>query len=411
MSELTEKYGKFISLYEGSGKLNQQECSIEVGQRPDGKIIVFCPFLGDPPRVARNEIELSGLTDDRIEVTAKGKVLQKQTICPGLVESYNECFYESLRPFDVTIGIPDWSKAHSVTFAITNFLFCGNDKEAGGKGTCYDALQLKLDSLDMSFRKVTDYDVFVNCVDRGEETEVTCELTIEVATRSRKEMCLIANRICDLLTIAKGRKISWINYKVFDANSIEIFTFHESRLTDPKNGDGLIDFRQAKRTINYLERGYPAYEEFDSHFPTMLNGVAIMVTDSNANRFTLTRALIMFSVVDALGKKVLDQKYKSKGKTPPNQYSISDKINALKTSYMVCLSADEIEYFRQSRNSVAHELKFHTSDTVKEFERCYHIFHRLILRILDYQSEYFDITLARGDPRFRVSKLRVCPKQ
>lgn len=408
MSELTDNYGKFIKLYDGEGKLNQQTCEFQIGQLSDGHVVVFCPFLGEPPRVKRNEIELTGLTDDGKEVVAKGIVRQKQTIHPGLEESYFECFYESLRSFETTIGTSDWSKAHSVTFAITNFLFCGNDANSGGRGTCYNVLNLSIDGMDISIAKVADFENLVNVVDRGEKTEVTCELTIEVAGRTQEEMRTIANRICDLLTIAKGRKISWINYKIFDANSSEVFTFHESRLTDPKNGYELIDFRQAKRIINYLEWGYPAYEQFDSSYPTMLNGVASMITDSNSTRFTLTRALIMFSVVDALGKKVLDQMRISQGKPLRDSYAIADKVNALRTSYKVCLSADEIKYFRESRNSVVHELKFHTSDTVREYERCYHIFHRLLLRILDYQSEYFDITLP-GRFGFGNNFLHPCP--
>ncbi len=408
MSELTENYVNFINLYIGEGKLNQQPCEFQIGQQSDGKVIVFCPFLGHPPHVVHNEIELIGSTDDGKQVVAKGIVRQKQTIHPRLCESYIECFYESLRPFDMSIETSDVSKAHSVTFAITNFLFCGNDQESGGKGTCYNILNLTLDGLDISIAKVADYENLVNVVDRGVRTEVTSELTFEVAGHTQKEMRAIANRICDLLSIAKGRKISWINYRIFDAYSSEIFTLHESRLTDPKNGHELINFRDANRSINYLKRGYPAYMQFDSSYPTMLNGVASMITDSNSTRFTLTRALIMFSVVDALGKKVLEQTLISQGKPLRNFYSISDKISALKTSYKVCLSTDEIDYFRDSRNSVVHELKFHSSDTVEEYEKCYHIFHRLLLRILDYQSEYFDITLHRYSGS-RVNFLHTCP--
>lgn len=408
MSELTENYGNFINLYIGEGKLNQQPCEFQIGQQSDGKVIVFCPFLGDPPHLVHNEIELIGSTDDGKQVVAKGIVRQKQTIHPKLCESYIECFYESLRPFDMSIETSEVSKAHSVTFAITNFLFCGNDQESGGKGTCYNMLSLTLGGMDISIAKVADYENLVNVVDRGEKTEVTCELTFEVAGRTQEEVRTIANRICDLLTIAKGRKISWINYRIFDANSSEVFTLHENRLTDPKNGHKLINFRDSNRSINYLKRGYPAYKQFDSSYPTMLNGVGSMITDSNSSRFTLTRALIMFSVVDALGKKVLEQTLISQGKPLRNFYSISDKISALKTSYKVCLSTDEIDYFRDSRNSVVHELKFHTSDTVEEYEKCYHTFHRMLLRILDYQSVYYDISRPQKYG-FQENILHPCP--
>ena len=392
MSESEEKY---VSTYEGNGKLNQQDCSFEVGQRPDAQIIMACDFSDRPKPLNLHGIEFSGLTDNGTRVSAEGPFQNSQAF-PG---ENAETFHISYGLWKLTIGDPDWSKAHSVTFAITNFIFCGNDEHAGGRADCLNTLKLTLDGLRVSFEKVADYDEIYNSVVGGQKTEVTCELTIQVAGRSRDEIRKIANTICDLLTIAKGRKISWINYKVFDANSSEIFTFHENRLTDPMTGYELIDFRQAKRAINYLERGYPAYEQFDSHYPTMLNGVASMMFDSNSTRFTLTHALVMFSMVDALSKKVC------------NNDHFESRIKRLNNLYGVCLTSKERKYFVDSRNSVVHELKFHTSDTKKEYERCYHVFHRLLLRILDYQSEYFDITLQRGDPRFLVSKLRACPKQ
>lgn len=408
MSELRDNYGKFIKLYDGEGNLIHQACEFQIGQLSDGQVVVFCPFLGDPPRVKRNEFELTGLTDDGKEVFAKGIVRQKQTIHPGLEDSYFECFYESLRPFELTVGTPDWSRAHSVTFSITNFLFCGNDANSGGRGTCYNAINFRLDGLDISIAKVADYESLVDAVDRGEQTEVTCKLTVEVGGRSRDDVRKIANRICDLLTIAKGRKISWISYRVLGANSSELFRFHENRLTDRKNGFELIDFRQPARTIDYMERGYSAHKRFDIDCPALLNGVASLIVDSNANRFTLSRALIMFSIVDALGKNVLDHKHRSKGQTPPDRYSTDEKINVLVTTFHACVSTDEVEYFRLSRNSVVHELKFHTNDTVKEYQTCYHIFHRLLLRILDYQAVYFDITLP-GRFGFGTSFLHTCP--
>ncbi len=396
MSELTEKYGNFINLYEGKGKLNKQDCKFEVGQRSDGQIRVYCTFSDSPELVNAHGVKFCGRIDGDGNVCGKGPFQNR----PWDVnyDTEPEEYFSQYGLGELTVGEPDWIKAHSVTFALTNFLFCGNDQNSGGRGTCYNALKLQLDNSNITFQKVANYNEIHNTVIKGESTEVTCELAIEVAGRSRDEIRKTANRICDLLTIAKGRKISWINYKVYDTNSCEIFTFCESRLTDPKNGFELIDFRQAKQSVNYLERGYPAYKQFDSSFPTMLNGVASMITDSNSTRFTLTRALVIFSMVDALSKKVC------------NSDNFESRIKCLNNLYGVCLKRKERIYFKDSRNSVVHELKFHTSDTMKEFETCCQIFHRLLLRILDYQSKYFDITLQRGDPRFRVSKLRARPK-
>lgn len=390
MSELTEKYGKFVSLYEGKGKLNQQECAFEVRRRPDSTIIVYCAFSDSPETVNRYGVELRGHTDKGLKVFGKGPYQER----PWDVDYDIETYFSHYRFWKLNVGEVDWSKAHSIRFAITNFLFCDN------VGTYWcNALDLKLDGLNISFQKVASYDNVVNSVDRGEKTEVTCELTIEVAGRSQKEIIKVASNICDLLTIAKGRKINWINYEVYDANSSIIFTSHQSQRTDPNNnGYKLIDFKRAQTTVTYLEQCYPAYKQFDLCHPTMLNEVANIIVDANTPRFFLNRALIIFSMVDALSKKVSSNR------------DFTARIRCLKTLYNVCLDDEEISFFVKSRNSVVHKLKFRAndmSDMIEEYEKCYHIFHRLLLRILDYQSHYFDIT--QYDHRFRTNKLQVCP--
>lgn len=397
MSETTEETEEFISLYEGSGKLNEQDCEFQVGQRSNGQIRVYCKFSESPDIVNAHGVALSGWTNDGLKVCAKGPLQRR----PWDVdyETEPETYFSQYRMTDLTIGEPDWSDTHLVKFAVTNLLFCGNDVHSGGRGTCYNALKLKLNDLNITFHKVDDYYEIENSVISGNQTEVTCELAIEVSNRNCEEIRKVANRICDLLTIAKGRKIEWINYRVYDANSSIIFMSYQARRTDPRIGYKLIDFRQANRAINYLERGFLAYEKFDLCHPTLLNGIANIMFDTNAARFTITHALSMNCMVDAISKRVC------------NNDHFESRIKRLNNVFGVCLTSKERKYFVDSRNSVVHELKFHTSDIRKEYETCYHIFHRLILRILDYQSEYFDITLQRGDPRFLVSKLRACPKQ
>ena len=399
-----ESEQKYISIYEGNGTLNQQECGFEVGQRPDGQITMLCDFADWPKPLNAHGITFSGHTDCGIRLDAKGPYQRSQPIPSNFTERY------SIRYglWQLTAAEPEWSQAHSVTFALTNFLFCGNDQVSGGRGTCYNALKLQLDGSQTMFQKVEDYYEIHNSVIKGESTEVTCELTIEVDGRGRDELRKMANKICDLLTISQGRRIDWINYRVYDANSSLIFTYHESRRTDPRRGFVLIDFQNANTAINYLKKGFPAYKRFDSQHPTLLNGLANIMFDTNAARFTITHALSMFCMVDALGKNLLDKQYISKDKKLPKSYQTKEKVEALKSTYNVCLSASEIDYFRDSRNSVVHELKFHTSDTKKEYEKCYHIFHRLLLRILDYEHVYYDITLPTGHG-FGENMLHACP--
>ncbi|MDE2777887.1 MAG: hypothetical protein OXI77_18320 [Chloroflexota bacterium] len=406
MSATAEETEEFISLYEGSGKLNQQDCEFEVGQRSDGQIRVYCTFSDSPELVNAHGVKFCGCTNDGRKVLGKGPFQNR----PWGVDydTEPERYFSHYGLWELTVGEQDWSKAHSVSFALTNFLFCGNDANSGGRGTCYNKFKLKLDSSDVVFRRVDDYYDIYNTVVTGQSTEVTCELTIAVDGRGRDEVRKMINRICDLLTIAQGRRIEWINYRVYDANSSLIFTYHEIRRTDPRRGFVLIDFQNANTAINYLTKSFPAYGRFDSQHPSLLNGVANIMFDTNAARFTITHALSMFCMVDALGKNLLDYQYISRGKTPPHRYPIKTKVEALKNAYKVCLCQNEIDYFGLSRNCVVHELKFHTGDARKEYEKSSHIFHRILLRILDYEHLYFDITLPTGQG-FGEDMLHSCP--
>lgn len=385
-----------VSIYRGHGKLNDQDCRFEVDQRPDGQIRVYCQFSESPDIVNAHGVELCGSTnEDGMKVCGKGPLQRR----PWDVDYNTEpvTYFSHYGMWKLTIGEPDWSKAGSVTFALTNFLFCGDDADSGGRGTCYNALKLELDGSNITFQKMDNYYDIDNAVLKGESTEVTCEFTIEVDGRGRDEMRKMANRICDLLTIAQGRRIEWINYRVYDANSSILFTSYEARRTDSRNGFGLIDFRQPKRAINYLERGYPACRQFDTDYPTMLNGVANIIFDSNAIRFSLPHALIMFSMVDALSNKVCKSKY------------LESRIKRLNSLYRLRITKNERKLFVKSRNCVVHELKFHTGDTKNEYTKCYRIFYRLLLRILNYQSVYFDITLPKPYGLYGENRLHPLP--
>ena len=79
MSESEEKY---VSTYEGNGKLNQQDCSFEVGQRPDAQIIMACDFSDRPKPLNLHGIEFSGLTDNGTRVSAEGPFQNSQAF-PG----------------------------------------------------------------------------------------------------------------------------------------------------------------------------------------------------------------------------------------------------------------------------------------------------------------------------------------
>lgn len=134
MIELSQ-FGTIIQKYTGSGQLTRngdspEECSFEVGQFSDGKIIAICSTAKDYFNAEDGEIALVGTTSERIRLFAIGRTIHKHTVNLSHERAAaTQIILRSSGEFQLGLGNKDWQGQARIHFYITNFKFVGTHGE------------------------------------------------------------------------------------------------------------------------------------------------------------------------------------------------------------------------------------------------------------------------------------------
>ncbi len=375
MSILSEWYGEFVSQYSGLGTLNGTDCSFEIGQMKDGTIVLYSS-VDILSAHGRDEVAIAlvGVGEDENPIVARGKVSTgDKTLSEGSL-------YVARGAFEFTAGKVDWSRVQDIRFSLTNFLFCYSVGRTGELVNNILRLGATLDGIDVAFEKTSQYDGVWSNVGLGQGTVITCELIVRKGNQTREEIMRLSYAICDLLTIGAGRIINWICYEARDRNGSTVYAYHQNRYTNRKAGSELVDFSDPRTAVDFLEQCYPAYMNYNARHPGMLHRIGRLLLDLSTPEYDQTSALVAVAIVDALSKKESDSNV------------FRERLNSLRNANNMWLDGAEIDAFIQSRNSLAHEFGFHTEDAEGEYFHILNLLRRLLLSILDYQFEYYEVT-------------------
>ena len=319
--------------------------------------------------------------------------------------------YRSKGKFELDVGTCAWEEARAVRFAVTNFEFTGNEKEEYGTGGWrLTDLKLKLDDMNISFQKVKEYDSIVESLKRNKNTEITCDLVIEVENHVQEEILEIVDSICSLLTIARGTKINWISYKLLDFDSKLICHHCEPRITVPYTGIALVkSVVTPKCTIDFLTQCYPTYKEHNTkyHFDDMGN----FLVDIHSRGFLETRCLLLFSVAEVLTRSSFDNEdqwrrlrdFVDKHDTPVEKCTRKKCGRGCGTCDPKCKECKykcetncEIGKFIRDRNEFVHKMRFPDGNLTQGYYRNLNFLHRMILSALKFRGELYD--WSKGGP-------------
>ena len=389
MSILNDWYGECVSQYQGTGELNGKSCRFEIGQMKGATIVLYCSInIWSAHRNREAEIELAGSTDDGMPILAKGKVSNATT-------AFSTGSLCSARgPFEFTVGNDDWTRAHEIRFAVTNFRFCYSVGRTGELVNDLRRLEVTLDGIEVTFEKASQFDAVWSKVGLGQSTEITCELVVRVGEQTRDAVQQLSYAICDLLTIGAGRIVNWISYEAYDCDGSFVHAYHQNRYTNQRAGSEFIDFSKKRTAIDFLEQCYPAYRQYNARHPGMLHNFGRLMLDVSSPIFEETSCVILFSIVDALSKKDSTEK------------KFRRRLENLRKMYKICLDDSEIDAFIKSRNNLVHELSFLTSQGKAEYYSDWNMLRRILLSILDYRSEYNELT--QGESNLRKTTLHRC---
>ena len=405
MSNLAEMYGEFNSVYRGIGRLNGRDCEFEIGQKSHGAIRLICH--SDEIWPAFDSLELQDIAGP-VQISAAGKV-----ICTSYVSGARRTHvyhYLSAGKFELDAGEDAWEKAYTVRFAIANFEFNGKMfKDHSGQGSRRH-LEFRLDGLNISFQQVDEYTSVVESLKQNKETAITCELVIDIGNQRRDKICEVVDSICSLLTIARGTKINWIDYKLFDKES-ELINHHcEPRITAPYTSVALAKSKIIPQcTIDFLTQCYPTYkaQNIEYHFDDIGNFLA----DIHSRGFLETRCLLLFSVAEVLTRSSFDNNKQLKRlRDFVDKHNVSVEKCRLKKCGRGCGTCSpkckecktrcepncEIGKFIQDRNEFVHRMKFPNDEISRGYYRNLNFLHRMILSALNFSGERYD--WSKGGP-------------
>ena len=397
MSHLEDEYGEFNSLHEGFGILDETACRFEVGQKPDGTIIFHCSSkeIFNPNTRA---IVFSGVLDDGTRVRAEGKVRPRCSLVDGSDETISQCYLRSYAGFRLTLGTMSLADAHEIRFSIANFIF-GKDGDSELDNVGHQKqVALELAGFEIYFQKSSNYKSAVENFLGKDAVGITCDLVIKVEGQTMSQLVEFANDICVLLSIASGRSIDWVDARILDRNLLVHSRYCQHLRISAVSGLDMIDMGNSQDVVTYLTQCYPTLQRINPTY--RIDKVAFVLGDLRPHPFLETRALLMYIIVDSFTQKVSDHE------------SLESRLKHLLNTFQVSYKSKEAKRFAKSRNSISHEFEFETATETEreEYFGNLNLFHRLLLRMLGYQSYYNDYSEFSNNLGPQRQKLKVATR-
>jgi hypothetical protein len=450
-------YGKVIQTYNGRGKLelhdrNELPCHITVQQIETGAIYIACKIAARMAQASSivqsimaimnfsaQEVEhVYGKTKDGISFKSKGKLY---TIHANLALFSNKSSELRLLAEEVEFGLEDKGRAKYYEFSVVNFEFIGNHMlektlRKDGRENKYVYLGLKLETPwgVAEIYPMADYDNVVSKVKAQKDISVTCTLLAKPTARMElKSVIAKVDELCKLLSLARGTKINWINARSYTRTNQLCHTILKNSIAWPFSHHPLIDPRNPNDTPFFIKKIYPAYMKHrDSH--NLDIAIEQYLDARRETAYLETRGLAAVALIDSLqqlyasghglteiveefrkrerrvqeGLKKLMMSIFPEIQNPELDEMLQKTQELNRRSFLKLLKkwtndlglnipATELSLVRDTRNSLAHKLRFISTDNrgkIQEYYRLLNIIDQVFLKLLGYQGYYINVNLS-----------------
>lgn len=374
------QYGEIIAQYSGEGEIiaNGQEplaCNFEIGQLFTGKILAH--FSTSSPIVddGTNIISFNGKTNNGKNISLDGYAIAHRQ---GHMSEGYYSHYTSSGEIHLRIENENMEDIKEVRFGITNLMFVGLESEQIGQNYVINGLRLSFDNIEIHVRQLDDHKEIIKSLSNNKNTAITAEMIIKWDVDAQDKIFEVVDNLCNLLTIARGRKINWIYYKFLNNDGELVIKEHQERITAPYAGYEIIDPMPPEDTVYFLNKCYPAYKKLNRTYE--FGSVANILVDANSRGFIETRCLAIGALVQYIVKK------------NSKKEAFRDRIKETVKKHHLSITSSEIKAFVKSRNKLAHQMKFSTLDSQSEYMANLHFLHKMLLGILNYDGFYVDVT-------------------
>jgi hypothetical protein len=255
LSELLDEYGRPLDRYQGSGTLANDTASATVewaaAQYDDGQVLLACQ--GDTSTfdvMVSGPTRFDGTSPDGVTFDCRGDMLDLPFLRrvpsdpPGGSAVYSVGLLHADFPATGSPGL--------VRYLLTNFEFDRRGRQR---------TDLRLPGVEGVVRLLPD-ERDAHARDRLRvlrSPQPTAWLEIGPQDGKPVRAHTIANHVCDLLSVARGTKVAWIQEEVVNTNGVRTHLFHSHRITKPFSPLAPIDPTRVGGIPEFLEMTYPVY--------------------------------------------------------------------------------------------------------------------------------------------------------
>jgi hypothetical protein len=317
LNELLDEYGRPRDRYFGRGEIanDQESAAVDwaAAQYDDGQVLLACQ--GDTSTFGiflSGATRFDGTSSDGIKFDCRGDMGDLpflRRIPDGQTGGWAVYRVNLLHADFPASGPPGL-----VRYLLTNFEF---DRRKGRQRA-----DLRLPGVEGNVRLVPDQtDTFA--VDRLRalrSPRATAWLEIVPQGGQAVTTRPIANAICDLLSIARGTKVAWIQEELLSTAGERTHLNHSNRITKPFTALAPIDPARIGGTPEFLEMSYPVYRERRERY-RLDHGTIDSVLDAKVQTdFLETRGAKLAVALESLKQNVLIQH------DPAVEYHISPEL-------------------------------------------------------------------------------------
>jgi hypothetical protein len=268
-----------------------------------------------------------------------------------------------------------------VNLSFTGKLFTEYPLPDGGYRRSFDTLSLNLGGRSVSVVLVRDARSVLNRIRATKGIGVTARVQTTIHELSDLEAVdLDIGRLCSLLTLATGSKIVWTARETRAASERLDLTVR-SAVTRSISEAPLIDTDDPDTLRHFLEATLRPYVEFEVTYE--LARVIDARVDGISGGFLETRTLMLGVLADYLTGRFSHVHQVGFG-------SFEEHLRNMVKHVCPDVRGKDIRKFVNTRDMLAHEMRFRTADKVAEFRHALHVVNRLLLGVLAYHGPYVD---------------------
>jgi hypothetical protein len=438
---ILDNYGEFRHIFEGSGIIrvtqdNLDEGQFLFGQKSNGTLIIFAeltnpsfPFTTQPEVVEIVHCSLESGQDVDL-------------VGPYYISRFNYSMNDEEETkvtitwiaTDIRIGSGEVSEEYVVNFELTNFLFRGTEMAEvmmeGHRVRSNSLFPVTFQEIDVFFQQIPEYKQAKARIKAQNGVEITATGSIEIEENKKiDDVIEFMDKICDLLTIARGTIISWTSLSVEKDDEV-IISIYRNSLTGRFINFGVLNENNSDETRKFLETGFEHYINLDENY--RLREIARAYASTRSSSFLEERCLLIGVLaeyiasvnarlngklnfiddeifderLDTLKEKVgdivgeifpeLKRKYIQGGILPKvfgfNQRPLSWKLSSLSKDFDIGIDQQDIDDFKDCRNSLAHSQEFPGGKSPADWwVFMSDIIDRILLRFFGYEGTYYSI--------------------